>query len=273
MSVRSHTCHVSDMHRVRNMVQSIPTELRPKLALALLREHQADISPQSNSSVKLPQVQGGVVTVTIGKVSTKQQAEISKLSLKEVQMMSSKAHLTGVQQQSILADIRSKWGKNSVDPGLKKSIPAHNMKFAKYFRVEKKQFETSSGDLVEKALFYCHNVEEFLREVDVDREKVGVAQLTVIQGDSGQQYTKVSVSRVNQSDLEEKNLKRINGAGLTFGVSEEVLGNTNNDKKRRSREEGIGGGDQFEDWGSRKLLLLALVHKVPENSVQFENNI
>ena len=68
-------------------------------------------------------------------------------------MMSSKAHFTGVQQESILADIRSKWGKKVVKPGLQKALPEQNMKYAKHFRVEKKQLETTGGDLVMKDFF------------------------------------------------------------------------------------------------------------------------
>ena len=34
---------------------------------------------------------------------------------------------------------------------------------------------------------------------------------------------------------------------------------------RRTRNEGIGGGKEFTDWGARKMILLAVVHKVPES--------
>ena len=141
------------------------------------------------------------------------------------------------------------------------------MKYAQHFRVEKKQFESSGGDLVMKDLFYCHSVVEFLKEVDIDRGKLGVKQVTVIQGDSGQSYTKISVSRVDVADLEESKLTRIQGAGLAFKEElEDVHEVIKSRKRRRSREESIGGVDQFEDWGARKLLLLAIGHKVPETA-------
>ena len=35
--------------------------------------------------------------------------------------------------------------------------------------------------------------------------------------------------------------------------------------RRRTRNEGIGGGKEFTDWGARKMILLAVVHKVPES--------
>ena len=89
---------------------------------------------------------GRDVQVTVGKVT--EQQKLNPLSLKDVQIMSSKAHLTGVQQESILADIRSKWGKKVVKPGLQKGLPEHNMKYAKI-----SECETSGGDLVMKDLF------------------------------------------------------------------------------------------------------------------------
>ena len=77
------------------------------------------------------------VGVTVGKVTGQQ--KLNPLSLKDVQMMSSKAHLTGVQQESILADIRSKWGKKVVKPGLQKALSEHNLKYAKHLRVEEEE--------------------------------------------------------------------------------------------------------------------------------------
>ena len=41
-------------------------------------------------------------------------------------------------------------------------------------------------------------------------------------------------------------------------------------KKRRTREEGIGGGEEFKPWGARKLLIFALVHKVPETGFNLD---
>ena len=104
------------------------------------------------------------------------------------------------------------------------------------------------------------------------RGKVGVKQITLIQGDSGQGYTKIAVSRVSLEDLEkEENLTRVQGAGLVYqetGEEEDYL--VRGMKRRRSREEGIFGGEQFEDWGVRKILLLAVVHKVQENAYNLE---
>ena len=41
-------------------------------------------------------------------------------------------------------------------------------------------------------------------------------------------------------------------------------------KKRRTREEGVLGGREFNDWGVRKLLILAIVRKVPESACNLQ---
>ena len=106
VTVKIHTCNVSDMERVEALVHSIPKDVRSKLALALIREQQED---PTDNTVYLPQSRGGkVVQVTVGKVPAI--PEFNPLTLKEAQVMSSKAHLTGEQQKSVLADLRSKFG-------------------------------------------------------------------------------------------------------------------------------------------------------------------
>ena len=130
--------------------------------------------------------------------------------------MSSKAHLTGAQQQSILADLRCKWGKNVVEAGMQKALPEHNRKFSQFFSAKKLPFLTSTDEIQEKTLFFCHSTVEFLKEVDRVRGRVGVKQVNLIQGDSGQGYTKIVVSRVSVEDLEKEDMTRIPGAGLVY---------------------------------------------------------
>ena len=59
---------------------------------------------------------------------------------------------------------------------------------------------------------------------------------------SGQQWFKLGVSLLHKLDLEE------NQGG----------------KRRRTRAEGIGGGNAFKSYGVRKMQILALVQEVPE---------
>ena len=89
-----------------------------------------------------------------------------------------------------------------------------------------------------------------------------------MQGDSGQGYTKIAVSRIAVGELEEEKYTKIQGAGHVYLETEEE--ESRGRKRRRSREEGLGGGDQFNDWGARKILVLAVVHKVQENAFNLE---
>ena len=264
-SVKSHKCNASDKERVIALAQSIPKDVRAKLVTELLREQQKEnINP---NIIHLPQPSGGRATqIQIGKVV--KPSALQPLTMKEVQVMSGKAHLTGAQQTSILADLRVKFGRNVVEPGLKQALPEHNRKFENYFTVKKKTFETSDGVLMEKPLFFCHSPEEFLLEVDRERGLEMEDQITLIQGDSGQGYTKICASRISIKDLQKEELSRTYGAGYSCMGGDGENGRAR--KRRRSREDGVEGGDQFESWGSRKILLLAVVHKVPETAYNLE---
>ena len=51
--------------------------------------------------------------------------------------MGSKAGLTGGQLNSVLADLRVKFGQNVVEKNLKKEVSDHNSRFQDFFMVEK----------------------------------------------------------------------------------------------------------------------------------------
>ena len=263
-TVKKHTCHASDLDRVRALVESIPASVKAKLTLALIRDQQ---ETACSSSFSLPQPQGGKkVQVTVGPQPV--QPKLKPLSLKEVQVMAGKAHLTGEQQKSVMGDLRAKFGKNVVEPGMKVALPIHNKKFARFFTVEKRSFLTSDGVLEEKHLFFCHSPVEFLQEVDRERGRQSMDQITLVQGDSGQGYTKIAVSRLSVKELEDEQYTKIPGAGHVYLETEEE--ESRRRKRRRSREDGIEGGDQFEDWGARKIFILAVVYKVQENGYNLD---
>ena len=73
-------------------MKSIPEEVKGKLTVALLKEQQGDAGP-STSTLTLPQPQGGWdMKVTIGKPPTN--TVIEPMTVKEAQVMASKAHFT-----------------------------------------------------------------------------------------------------------------------------------------------------------------------------------
>ena len=70
---------------------------------------------------------------------------------------------------------------------------------------------------------------------------------------------------VNQEELEWEEWVRLPAAGFEFEDLGDISGvNSPHQKKRRTREEGIGGGLQFKDWGPYKMLILAVMRKVAE---------
>ena len=97
LNTGSHTCSAADQARVKAMVQSIPREMKGKLAVALIRDQISKQSNSSTGSISLIDANGGnPVQVTVGTMSNRD--EIKPITLREAQTISSKAHLTGRQQ-------------------------------------------------------------------------------------------------------------------------------------------------------------------------------
>ena len=46
---------------------------------------------------------------------------------------------------------------------------------------------------------------------------------------------------------------------------EDTAGPSKKKIRRKTRNKGIGGGKEFTDWGARKMILLAVVRKVPKS--------
>ena len=256
----SHKCNVSEQARVQALMMSLPDEVKGKLTVALLREQQ---DGEGSSTISLPQPQGGkLLEVTVGRLPDS--PEVKQLSLIEVQVIAGKAHLTGEQQESVVADLRCKFGRKVVESGLQKAIPAHNRKYSEFFTVEEKEFRDKDNNILKKNLYFCHSPKEFFAMVDRKRGREGEDQITLIQGDTGQGFLKVSVSRIKKEELEKTSYTREVGPGLFYEETEAEQSKST--RKRRTRQEGVSGGKEFHDWGVRKMLILAIVRKIPENA-------
>ena len=243
----SHTCSVSDLDRVQGMLESIPPEIKGRLALALLRE--IGMEGAGDRNLVLPQVHGGLPTqVHIGALSSGP----GVLTTSEAQAMATNAHLTGAQLKSVAADLRAKFGKKLIEARLSEAIPKQNSRFAPFFTVERKVFyDKNMVPMDPKPLFFCHRLQEFLSLVAELRGQIFEDMVKLVQGDSGQGWFKLALSLIETSDL----------------VSD---GGEGSSKRRRSREDGIGGGLKFLSYGARKILILALVQGVPESNINLE---
>ena len=244
-STLKHTCTSTDQERIQALVNSIPQEVKGKLTLALLQEQQAEYGSGPSETVSLPQARGGKpVVLQVGPTQSK--TEKVSLTLEDWEVAGAKAHLSGKQKKSLAADLCATLGRRVIEPGRKRALPLHNKKFEEYFTSEKRMFKGKAG-LEETVLFFCHSPQLFLDALDQARGKVGVPQATLVQGDSGQAYTKLCVSRLDLADLEQDQYTRLPGPGLVFMETEQVEGPCR--KRRRTREEGVQGGEQFCDPG------------------------
>ena len=115
VTITKNVCNATNADRVKGLVMSIPKEIKAKVAaIALVRDK---IKNNCTTSIDLPQIQGGRSTkVTIGAKSV--HPESVQLTQKEVQQMSSKSHLTREQQESIMADLRVKFGRKNSTIGV-----------------------------------------------------------------------------------------------------------------------------------------------------------
>ena len=141
-----HKCSVYDKERVENLVQTLPDNLKGKMIVALLNEQQ---NKEGSSTLSLPKPEGRKpLKVTVGSID--KPLNIEPLTVKEAQVIANKAHLTGVQQESVLADLRSKFGTQSIEKGFKLAIPALNRKYAQFFISEDKLFMDTDNCFVRK---------------------------------------------------------------------------------------------------------------------------
>ena len=114
-----------------------------------------------------------------------------------------------------------------------------------HFLQWRKKILTTDNKLEEKYLFYCHDIVNFLKKVADLRSENWEDLLMLLQGDPGQHYTKNSINMANQEELEREERVRLPAAGFEFEDLGDISGvNSPHQKKRRrrSREEGIGGG-------------------------------
>ena len=89
--------------------------------------------------------------------------------------------------------------------------------------------------IVRKKLYYCHSPVEFLNAVNRERGREGMEQVTLVVGDTGQGFLKISVSQMEE--LDNSGCTRIPGPGLVHLETKYNIVTTS--RKRRIREDGV----------------------------------
>ena len=271
VSQKSHICSIADKAVVKNMLQSIPPHLKPKLVHSLLRELQEDQEGKSKITIT-PASGGKAVPVHLGSGAGSTGSMTQKISIKDLIQSGSKNHLSGTQLASQAADLRAVLGHNVVEPGLQKEIIVHNNRLAQFFTTKELPFTIGPDEETKNMpVFFCPVPVLLIAEVKRLR---GVNEETynLIQGDSGQGWTKIGLSIIKKKDLEREPVGiRLPAAGLHC-MKEEAgdLGPGPSKRKRRTRAEGVYGGQSFKDWGARRMILLAVVRTVPESYVNLK---
>ena len=85
------------------------------------------------------------------------------------------------------------------------------------------------------------------------------------QGDTGQGWLKIGLNDVMKKDLEKEQGMRVAAAGTEFSMEDKQEGGLARKISRRTKKQGMGGGTHFSDRGARKIIMLAVVKKVPES--------
>ena len=244
----SHTCSVSTMDAIRNLANTLPKEIQSKLALEILKDKQNEVSSSGESqTIFLPPAHGGLpVPVLVGHRTTAPLAK-PQFTHQEMLTMATSAHLTGNQINTIAADLRIKLGRDAVVPGLDKAVVEHNNMYLDFFSGEQKMFWDSEGNVVRRAIFWCHNVRGFLEMVASKRGEILDECSLKIGGDTGKGFMKITASL------------------FTPNTADPV-----SRKKRRTREDGISEVNKFSETGQRMILLLCVVKGVPESMENLE---
>ena len=94
-------------------------------------------------------------------------------------------------------------------------------------------------------VFFCNNTLAFLKDVCAQQGLVWEEIVPLLQGDSGQGYTKLLIALISKDQLNFTGGVRLSSAGVQFLSEQEQEVGGSQRKKRRTKEEGVGGGTDF----------------------------
>ena len=193
-----HQCSPSALLAVQNLSASLPKSIKEKLALETIKEKIAEVG--GGGDVLLPQAKGGHnVQVSIGASSS----DTKVITCKEVLTISASANLTGRQTNSVLADLRAVLGRKVIEAGVKEERPVHNKQFIEFFTSDLISFQNSKKETIQKRLFWCKDINGFLKEVSKKRGKQLEDYVVKIGADSGKGFFKVTASLYTHNKVED----------------------------------------------------------------------
>ena len=164
-----HQCTTTTQEVVANLTKSLPEEVQQKLVQQYLARAAGAAGDsggggRSTTPVLLTPATGGwPVPVVYGKAPST--PSLVPLSVKEAIQIGNQNRLSSQQLENVMADLRSKHGRNFIEPGLAEASKEHNQLYVDYFTAEEITLKDSKGNDINKTLFYCHRLTEFLQAV------------------------------------------------------------------------------------------------------------
>ena len=198
-------------------------------------------SEAQSSTVSLRQSSGGrPVVVNIGRPGGGDFRE--KLSTKEVKMIQTEARLSDNQIGKVLKNLRLKFGRNIIEPGVRDGLITEKVKFDQFFSADVLVFKDNDGSPLPRPIVFCSAIVDFVNEL-IKLRMLDPGDFKLKVGlDKGRGHLKMVLSLYNPDDVvKEKNERRV------------------------TMKMGIGSGDNYSMIGKKKIMLLAVVPEIPEN--------
>ena len=227
-----HTCSSTTQEAVGNLVEALPEQIRSKVAHSILASQMnkaGDTDP-----VLLTPARGGHPVPVLYNHTEAPTAAIEQLTHSEVFAMRTDAGVSCNAMDTILANMRLKFGRNFVEPGQEEASSLHNSQYREFFTAKQAEFHDKDEKPIAKPFVYCSQYLPFLNMVAKNRGAKLEDKKLLICGDNGKGFFKLVVAIYSEGD--EPRVK----------------------KSRRTRDEGICGAVMSET-GQNMTLLLAVV--------------
>ena len=196
--------------------------------------HIKSLSSEANSStVSLRQSTGGrPVVVNIGRPCGDNQ---QKLSTQDAIIIQKEAGLSDNQIGKVFKNLRLKFGRKILEPGVREGLITSKAKFDKFFTADVVQFRDSDGSPMPRPVVFCSAIVDFVSEL-IELRKLNFGDFKLKVGiDKGRGHLKMVLSLYNPDEV--------------VKVKEEG---------RVTMQMGIGSGDDYSLIGKKKIFILAI---------------
>ena len=203
--------------------------------------HIKSLSCEAQSSiVSLRQSTGGrSVVVNIGRPHGDME---EKLSVEEARIIQTEAGLSDTQIGKVFKNLRLKFGRKILEPGVREALISEKSKFDQFFSADLVQFQDNDGSLMPRPVVFCSDILEFVNKL-IELRMFNSGDIKLKVGvDKGRGHLKMVLSLYNPDEV---------GKAKEGG--------------RVTKQMGIGSGDDYSLIGKKKIMILAIVPEVPEN--------